>query len=83
MRLPHQAAEFIGEELLARDHIVWFAVVIGKVPIDRGHAREELLAEEVDLVEEEDEGGFLEILAVGDGFEEHKSFVHLVLWDVS
>ena len=42
-----------------------------------------LFLEKVDLVEEENEGGVLEPVRVGDGFPEHEGFLHLVLEKVS
>ena len=39
----------------------------------------DLFLEKVDLVEEENEGGALEPVRVGDGFPKHEGFLHLVL----
>ena len=78
-RVAHQVPELPREKLLASFHVAVTAVVVGKVFSDWCCTSLNLLAEEIDLVEEEDESRLLEVLAVGDALEEHEGFVHLVL----
>lgn len=54
------------------------ACVVGEMLGDGGDG--EFPLEEIDLVEEKDDGFPLEPLAVDQGFKEHHGFVHLVLW---
>lgn len=53
------------------------ADVVGEVALDRGLGN--LFLEQVDFVEEKDDGGTDEPLRVADTLEEHYSFGHLVL----
>lgn len=82
-RVAHQVLEFACEELLAGIDVLVCAGVIREVLANRRLAAEDLLAEKIDLVEEKNKCGLLEVFAVGNAFEEHESFLHLVLKDVS
>ena len=75
----HDILEFLCEEFLASLDISFVAGEIGERVPDWRTAGHDLFAEDVDLVEEEDEGGTLKVFAVGDALEQHKRFVHLVL----
>lgn len=78
-RVAHEVLEFAREEFLAGLDVLVAAGVVGEVVANGRLSAHDLLAEEIDLVEEEDEGGLLEVLAVRDALEEHKGFLHLVL----
>jgi len=68
-RVADQVPELAAEELGAGVDVAGVGGEVREVGGDGGGSREEFLAEEVHFVEEEDEGGFLEVFAVGDGFE--------------
>lgn len=63
--------------LLGSFRIAVFAFVVGKV--GRDGREPNLFVEEVDLVQEQDDWFILEPFSVDEGFEQHHSFVHLVL----
>lgn len=65
------------EQVLGRAVDVVAAGVVWEVLVERGAA--ELLTEEVDLVEEEDDGGAHEPARVDDGVEEDEGLHHAVL----
>jgi hypothetical protein len=81
-RVTDEILELSREEVLGGFDVTFGTVIVREVGTDGRGARGDLFAEEVHFVEEEDEGGFLKVFAIGDGFEEHEGFVHLVLWDV-
>jgi len=62
--LSDQVAELVCEEVLAGLEVCGCAGVVGENLADWAHASCNLLGEEVDLVEEEDEGGFFKVLGV-------------------
>jgi hypothetical protein len=81
--VAHQVLEFAREELLASVDVFVGASIVWEVFANGRLAADDLFAEEIDLVEEKDKRGLLEVFAVGDAFEEHKSLLHLVLVEVS
>lgn len=85
-RVPYQVAELIGEELLSCCHICVAALEIWEVITNACSACGNLFGEEIEFVEEEHQARLLEVATVGNGLEEHQSFMHLVLvallaWD--
>lgn len=82
-RIAHQVLEFPREELLACFNVPVVTGEVWEVLANGCLAGLYLLAEEVHFVEEEDEGGLFEILAVSDALEKHERLVHLVLEYVS
>ena len=72
-----EVAEFVGKELASSVEVVIRSLVVREVILNRAYF--ELLFEEVDFVEEKDDGGSLEPRGVDDGFKKHNSFLHLVL----
>ena len=78
-RVAHQVLEFPGEEFLACFDVPVVAREVWEMLADGCLAGGDLLAEEVHLVEEEDEGGLFEVLAVSDALEKHERLVHLIL----
>lgn len=73
-----EGSELVHEVLARLLVIVWRALVVDEA-MRRYRARCDLLAEEIHLVEEEDEGGFGEPMRIRDGFPQHQCFVHLIL----
>lgn len=74
---PVDCPKPVCEILLGSCGIAVFAFEVWKV---RGDGRDgNLLVEEVDLVQEQDDGFVLEPFAVDKGLEEHHGFMHLVL----
>ena len=82
-RVAHEVLEFARKEILSGVDVLVRSGVVREVFPDGRLATNDLLAEQVDLVEEEDKGGLFEVLAVGDALEEHERFLHLVLEGVS
>lgn len=78
-RVAHEVLEFAREEFLTGVDVLVAAREVREVFANRRLAAHDLLAEEIDLVEEQDESGLFEVLAVGNAFEQHESFLHLVL----
>lgn len=78
VRYPVDAPESIRKISGSRVEIRIRAGEIGKV---FGYRRDSQFAfEQVDLVQEEDDGLALEPFAIGQGFKEHHCFVHLILY---
>jgi hypothetical protein len=82
-RVAHEVLEFAREEILSGVDVLVGSSVVGEVFPNGRLAAGDLFAEQIDLVEEEDEGGLFEVLAVGDTLEQHERFLHLVLGRVS
>jgi hypothetical protein len=82
-RVAHEVLEFARKEVLSGVDVLVGSVVVREVFPNGRLATDDLLAEQIDLVEEEDEGGLLEVLAVGDALKQHERFLHLVLGKVS
>ena len=78
-RVAHEVLEFAREEFLAGVDVLVAAREVREVFANGRLAAHDLLAEKVDLVEEQNERRLLEVLAVGNAFEQHESFLHLVL----
>lgn len=78
--IPHQISEFARKEVLPCLDIILSSREVREVFLNRCSARLNLLSEEVDLVEEEDEGGLFKVFAVGDALKQHEGFVHLILY---
>lgn len=79
VRVAHQALEFTCEKFLALLDIGIAAFVIREVLTNGCFAGGDLLAEEVNLVQEKNESRPFEVFAVGYALKEHQSLVHLVL----
>jgi len=77
--VAHKSLEPVGEELLRPRNVGDFAVIVGEVFVDWAHARRQFFAEEVHLVEKQDERRLGEVAGVGYLLEEHERFRHLVL----
>ena len=82
-RVAHEVLEFARKEVLSGVDVLVASGVVGEVFPNGRLATNDLLAEQIDLVEEENKGGLLEVLAVGDALEQHERFLHLVLGSVS
>ncbi len=74
-----QTPKFLIEELRGRFLIRGIVRVFGEISWD-GTAGQ-LILEQIDLVEKQDDGRPDKPLRVGDGFEQHQRFTHLVLAD--
>lgn len=82
-RLPHKITELVCKKVHTGLNVSGLACVVWEDFADWAHAASYLFAEEIDLVEEENESGLLEVFGVGDGFEEHQGLMHLVLQQIS
>ena len=80
-RVTHKVLEFAREEFLASIDVLVSARVVREVFANGRLAAGDLLAEKIDLVEEKDERRLLKVFAVGNAFEQHESFLHLVLYE--
>ena len=81
--LTDEMLEFLCEEVLACFDVSVVSLEVWEVLADGCFAGLNLLAEDVHLVEEDDNCGFLEVPAVRYALEEHESLVHLVLGNIS
>ena len=79
LRLSYQVAELVGKELLSRLNVIGTSSVVREDLDNWAHAARNLLAEQINLVKEQDESRFLEVFRIRYRLEEHESFVHLVL----
>lgn len=79
LRLPDEVPELVCEELLASFDVGRFAVVVGEDFVYGAHAAGDLFSEEIDFVQEENQGGFFKVFTVRYRLEEHEGLVHLVL----
>lgn len=78
VRIPVQRAELVHKVLAGLLGIVRGAMIISEAVV-RYRASGQLLLEEIDLVEEKNQGRLGEPVRVGDRLPEHEGLVHLVL----
>ena len=71
LRLPYEVAELVCKELHTGLDVGGLPVVVWEYLADWAHASCYLFPEEIDFVEEENQGRLLKVLGVRYGLEEH------------